>query len=108
MSRRRSKRKEFSKQIMAKEMALLWVNTVGVIGLAFYCVHQNFDAAFPWLTAMVSLPWAAWGVSKTGYTMKSTKENTKGGIVYDSAVSEMEEKQAFVDGMRKELENENQ
>lgn len=86
-------------------MALLWVNTVGVIGLAFYCVNQNFDAAFPWLTAMVSLPWAAWGVSKTGYTMKSLKENTRGGIVYDSAVSEIDEKQAFVEELRKGLDN---
>ena len=37
---------------------------------------------------MVSLPWAAWGVSKTGYTMKSVKENTSGGIVYESAMRE--------------------
>lgn len=85
-----SKKKEFSKSIMAMEMALLWVNTAGVLGLAFYCVYKCFDAAFPWLTAMVTLPWAAWGVSKTGYTMKSMKENTRGGIVYDSAISDME------------------
>ena len=65
-----------------------WINTLGVLGLAYYCVHNNFDAAFPWLSAMVSLPWAAWGVSKTGYTMKSVKENTSGGIVYESAMRE--------------------
>ncbi|KXL51998.1 hypothetical protein CLNEO_26970 [Anaerotignum neopropionicum] len=67
-------------------MALLWVNTIGVIGLAYYSVFCGSDSAFPWLTAMVSLPWAAWGVSKTGYTMKSIKENTMGGIIYDSAI----------------------
>ena len=78
---------EFSKVIMKQEMQLLWINTIGVLGLAFYCVHNSFDAAFPWLSAMVSLPWAAWGVSKTGYTMKSVKENTSGGIVYESAMS---------------------
>ncbi len=85
--RRRPRRIEFSKRIMVMEMALLWVNTVGVIGLAYYSVFRGSDSAFPWLTAMVSLPWAAWGVSKTGYTMKSMRENTSGGVVYDSVVS---------------------
>lgn len=75
----------FSKKIMRLEMMLLWVHTLGVLGLAYLSVWKMFDAAFPWLTAMVSLPWAAWGVSKTGYTMKSMKENTTGGIVYDAA-----------------------
>lgn len=84
----RKKNLEFSKKIMRMEMALLWINTIGVLGLAFYCVHESFDAAFPWLSAMVSLPWAAWGVSKTGYTMKSMKENTKDGIVYETAMKE--------------------
>lgn len=87
-SKRGKKKLEFSKKIMKMEMALLWINTIGVLGLAFYCVHNSFDAAFPWLSAMVSLPWAAWGVSKTGYTMKSVKENTSGGIVYESAMRE--------------------
>lgn len=83
---RRRKKVEFSKRIMVMEMALLWVNTLGVIGLAYYSVFRGADSAFPWLTAMVSLPWAAWGVSKTGYTMKSMRENTTGGIIYDSAI----------------------
>ena len=88
MAEKKEKRKEFSKKIMEMEMRLLWINTLGVLGLAYYCVHNNLDAAFPWLSAMVSLPWAAWGVSKTGYTMKSVKENTSGGIVYESAMRE--------------------
>lgn len=90
MAKRRpsEKKQEFSKIIMRMEMRLLWVNTLGVLGLAYYCVYKGFDAAFPWLSAMVSLPWAAWGVSKTGYTMKSMKENTAGGIVYEAVVNE--------------------
>lgn len=88
--RRRNVKGEFSKRIMLMEMALLWVNTLGVIGLAYYSVYRGADSAFPWLTAMVSLPWAAWGVSKTGYTMKSMRENTAGGVVYDSVVSREE------------------
>jgi len=90
MAKRRpsEKKQEFSKIIMRMEIRLLWVNTLGVLGLAYYCVYKGFDAAFPWLSAMVSLPWAAWGVSKTGYTMKSMKENTAGGIVYEAVVNE--------------------
>lgn len=80
----KKKKKEYSKKIMNMEMALLWINTLGVLGLAYLSVWKTFDAAFPWLTAMVTLPWAAWGVSKTGYTMKSMKENTQGGIVYEN------------------------
>ena len=78
------KEKEYSKKVLDNELALLWVNTIGMMLLAFYCVRTQFDAAFPWLTAMGGLPWAAWGVSKTGYTMKSTKENTAGGVKYET------------------------
>ncbi|MGM9917617.1 hypothetical protein [Anaerotignum sp.] len=86
--------REYSQKILDNELALLWVHSVGVILLAFYCVHARFEAAFPWLTAWVGLPWAAWGVSKTGYTMKSTKQNTAGGITYETAMlAAMEEKQ---------------
>ena len=84
----KKKKTEFSKKIMRLEMLLLWVNTLGVLGLAYLSVWKTFDAAFPWLTAMVTLPWAAWGVAKIGYTMKSMKENTQGGFVYDSAMQE--------------------
>lgn len=84
-------------------MALLWIVTLGVLGLAFYSVKENFDASFPWLTAMVSLPWAAWSVSKTGYTMKSMRENTKGGIVYDSALSKLGGERAFIDSMKNDV-----
>ncbi|MGN0134967.1 MAG: hypothetical protein ACI4AO_09595 [Anaerotignum sp.] len=87
-SKRGKKKQEFSKVIMKMEMRLLQIHTIGVLALAFYCVHESFDAAFPWLTAIATAPWAAWGVSKTGYTMKSTKENTSGGIVYESAMRE--------------------
>lgn len=78
--------KAYSKKVLDNELALLWVNTVGCLLLAFYCVHLRFEAAFPWLSAQVGLPWAAWAASKTGYTMKSTKENTAGGIVYEAAM----------------------
>jgi len=81
-----AEQKEYSKKVLDNELALLWVNTIGTLLLAFFCVYIRFEAAFPWLTAQVGLPWTAWGVSKTGYTMKSTKQNTAGGITYETAM----------------------
>ena len=78
--------KEYSQIILGEELKILKVNTYGGLLLAFYCAYRGFDFAFPWLTAQIGLPWAAWGVSKTGYTMKSTKQNTAGGITYDMAI----------------------
>ena len=78
--------KEYSKIVLDNELRILKTNTYGVLLLAFFCVYKEFDAAFPWLTALVGLPWTAWGVSKTGYTMKSTKENTVGGVKYETAM----------------------
>ena len=87
-----AEQKEYSKKVLDNELALLWVNTIGTLLLAFFCVYIRFEAAFPWLTAQVGLPWTAWGVSKTGYTMKSTKQNTPGGITYEMAMLEAKAK----------------
>lgn len=80
------KQQEYSKKVLDNELALLWVNTIGMMALAFYCAHIRFDAAFPWLTAIATAPWAAWAASKTGYTVKSTKQNSAGGITYEMAM----------------------
>ncbi|MBQ9091747.1 MAG: hypothetical protein IJY52_05725 [Anaerotignum sp.] len=78
--------KEYSQMILGEELKILKVNTYGCLLLAFFCAYLGFDSAFPWLTAQVGLPWTAWGFSKTGYTMKSTKQNTAGGITYETAM----------------------
>ncbi|MBO7079259.1 MAG: hypothetical protein J6W64_05565 [Bacilli bacterium] len=38
---------------------------------------------------MVGLPWTAYGVSQGFYYRKSTKENTKDGIKYESVMTEL-------------------
>jgi hypothetical protein len=37
---------------------------------------------------MVAFPWTAYGVSQTFYYKKAEKENTKGGIKYDTVLAE--------------------
>lgn len=46
---------------------------------------MGYTGSLPWLSAMVSFPWAAYAVSAGFYYSKSKAENTVGGITYESA-----------------------
>lgn len=85
---KRRKKKEFSKVLLIQESALIWINTLAYIVLAFYCVRLGYIGSLPWLTAGASLPWAAYGVSQACYYHKATKENTKNGIKYETVLSQ--------------------
>jgi len=54
---------EFSKTLLIQESILIWIHTVAMIVLAYICVFLGSYAELPWLTAMVALPWTAYGVS---------------------------------------------
>ena len=54
---------EFSKVLLIQESMLIWIHTIAMLTLAFICVFKEAYAELPWLTAMVSLPWAAYAVS---------------------------------------------
>ena len=77
----------FSKWLVAQESALIWIITFSYIGLAFVCVLRGFSGSLPWLTALPTVAWTAYGVSQAMYYNKSKAENTKGGIVYDTAIN---------------------
>lgn len=89
------KKREFSKTLLIQESILIWVHTVAMLVLAYICVFRGSYAELPWLTAMVALPWTAYGVSQHAYYRKSQAENTEGGIVFENAFaqpySEMED-----------------
>lgn len=65
--------------------------TICFIGLAALCIIKNYVGSLPWLTAMVSLPWTAYGVSQCFYYNKSKAENTKDGIKYDTVMTDLVE-----------------
>lgn len=69
------KKKEFSKRLLVQESALIWIMTLALLVLAFICVLSGAYAELPWLTAMVALPWGAYGVSQAYYYKKAEKEN---------------------------------
>lgn len=78
------KKQEFSKLLLIQESILIWFISISFIVLAFICVLNGYLGTLPWLAAMVSFPWTAYGVSQVFYYQKSKAENTKGGIVYDT------------------------
>ena len=83
---------EFSKTLLKQESALIWIMSLSFIVLAFYCIYEGFTGSLPWLAAMVGFPWTAYGVSQAMYYRKSEKENTAGGIKYESVILEAQNK----------------
>ena len=80
------KKLEFSKTLLIQESILIWVHTIAILILAYICVFRGYYAELPWLTAMVALPWTAYGVSQHAYYKKAQAENTRDGIVFESAL----------------------
>lgn len=85
---------EFSKVLLIQESVLIWIITIAFIGLAYFCIVNQYFGELPWLAAMVGFPWTAYGVSQGFYYRKSQKENTKGGIKYDTVMAEYDESAA--------------
>ena len=82
------KKIEFSKILLIQESILIWIETIAILVLAFIAVINDRYSELPWITAMVALPWTAYGVSQAFYYKKSMAENTCGGIKYESIVAE--------------------
>ena len=81
-----SNKTEFSKWLLVQESILIWIITITFLVLAFVCIKNQYFGELPWLTAMAGFPWTAYGVSQAFYYKKSTAENTKGGIKYETIV----------------------
>lgn len=80
------KKLAFSKALLLQESVLIWIHTIALLVLAYICVFKGYFAELAWLTAMVALPWTAYGVSQHAYYKKSQVENSKDGIVYECAM----------------------
>jgi positive regulator of sigma E activity len=86
VKKNKKEKKSFSKVLLIQESILIWIITLTFLFLAFICVMNGYLGELPWITAMVSFPWAAYGVSQACYYRKSEKENTQGGITYHMAL----------------------
>lgn len=83
------KKKEFSKTLLIQESILIWIITIGCLILAYFCIMNGSYGDLPWLTAIVGLPWAAYGVSQAFYYKKAMAENIKDGIKYDTVMADL-------------------
>jgi hypothetical protein len=79
------KKLEFSKKLIKDIRALLWIVTIGGIGLAVLCIFKDYTAGLPWISAMVGLPWSAHGVVCSFYLNMSKSDHREGGITFESA-----------------------
>lgn len=77
---------EFSKILLIQESFLIWIMSLTFLFLAFYCIHEGYTGSLPWLAAMVTFPWTAYGVSQAFYYRKAMAENTKDGIKFESVL----------------------
>lgn len=85
---KKTNKTEFSKRLLLQESILIWIITLAFIVLAFICVFNQYFGELPWLAAMCGFPWTAYGISQGFYYKKAEKENTKGGIKYETIISE--------------------
>lgn len=73
----------FSKLLILLESALVLYTTHQGIALARLAVEAKHTGTLPWLTAIVTAAWGAYGTSSAFYYGKAKAENTAGGIVYE-------------------------
>ena len=62
------------------------VATLAVLALCGLAIVRQYDGALPYLTTLIGALQAVTGVVLGAYFNKSKAENTKGGIVYDTAL----------------------
>lgn len=65
--------------------------TFSVLALCALSILNGYEGALPYLTTLIGALQAVTGIVLASYFKKSTKENCKGGIVYDSALVAKEE-----------------
>lgn len=100
MKKNKNKEKRaFSKSLLIQESILIWITTIMILIMAFYCIIQGNFGDLPWLTAMAGFPWTAYAVSQMYYYKKSEKENTAGGIKYESIMAEINKMKDYRDGV---------
>lgn len=60
--------------------------TMAVLALCGLAIVRQYDGALPYLTTLIGALQTVTGVVLGAYFNKSKAENTKGGIVYDTAL----------------------
>ena len=95
-----AKAKEFTQFMILSDNAILWYMCVAYTALAAYSIYKNFTGSLPWLTGGLGLAFAAWATIQSFLIKKSERQNTAGGITYDTAMinAKKEPAETFTEG----------
>ena len=80
------KRATTSKVIAIGVLIMDAVATLAVLAICGLAIVRRFEGALPYLTTLIGALQAVTGVVLGAYFSKSKAENTKGGIIYDTAL----------------------
>lgn len=83
----------FSKLLLLLESAVVLYTTYEGFALARLAVACGYLGTLPWVAAMVSAAWGAYGTSAAFYYNKAKAENTAGGVVYEAVCGQDCDKQ---------------
>ncbi len=90
---KRNKKRQFSKTLLIQESILVWITTLSCLGFGYMCIIKGYLGTLPWISSIIASVYAAYAVSQACYYKKSTKENTKDGIVYETSIVEQKNDQ---------------
>ena len=95
-----AKAKEFTQFLILSDNAILWYMCVAYTALAAYSIYKNFAGSLPWLTGGLGLAFAAWATIQSFLIKKAERQNTAGGITYDTAMANVKKEvtKAFTEG----------
>ena len=82
-----AKAKEFTQFLILSDNAILWYMCAAYTALAAYSIYKNFAGSLPWLTGGLGLAFAAWATIQSFLIKKAERQNTAGGITYDTAMA---------------------
>lgn len=82
------KKKTTSQKIAISVLFVDAAATFAVLALCSMAIQSGFTGALPYLTTLIGALQAVTAVVLSAYYKKSTLENTRGGIVYDTAIAE--------------------
>ena len=86
--------------MILSDNAILWYMCIAYTALAAYSIYKNFTGSLPWLTGGLGLAFTAWATIQSFLIKKSERQNTVGGITYDTAMinAKKEPAEAFTEG----------
>lgn len=90
----RKQAREFTQYMIVSDNAILWFISISYVVLAGYSIYKNYVGALPWLTSGQTLAFGGWATVQCFLIKKSEKQNTKGGITYDSVMRNKDNEEA--------------